>query len=160
MAGRKTLPTELKLAKGTLRKGRTNPAEPKAISEELLLTWQADPDVQEWFERFKNYLRGEGRLSKSHEVVIWQAARRAAEIRALDADILANGRTYWTGEQVKPDQAEAKKPDSLLRGLLKANPAVAQKNEAERHLHGLLSELGLTPASKSKVASAISGKVP
>jgi P27 family predicted phage terminase small subunit len=143
MAGRKRTPTSIKEAKGTQRKSRRNPAEPQVIPEEPILDWQTDdPEVVAWYERFKGYLRGENRLSKSHETILWLAARRAWEIQLLDLEIFDNGRTYVA--------------ENRHGEVLKSNPAVGQKNEAERHLHSLLSELGLTPASKSKVSSDIS----
>ncbi len=142
MPGRKRVPSETQKLKGSYRQGRREPGEPDLVSDTPELMCQGEEkDVVAWFERLAGYLRAENRESKSHEVVLWLAARRAAEIRRLDWDIYTNGRSYWKrgpeGEQ------------------LKTNPAVGQKNEAERHLHSLLSELGLTPASKSKVSAAI-----
>lgn len=127
---------------GTHRKDRVAPNEATPIKGEPDLSWRCEPAVAAWFDRIVAYLRGENRASKSHEVNIWLAARRAAEIEELDLNIKAIGRVYWKktrdGEQ------------------LKSNPAVGQRNEAERHLQSLLAEMGLTPASKSRVSAEIS----
>lgn len=141
MAGRKRKPTEVLKAAGTFRAHRRPNPEPANVAGNPDISWSEDPDVEAWFELLRGYLQDEGRMSRTHEMILWLAARRAAEIKRLDWDIFTNGRTYW-----KPSAAGEH---------LKSNPAVGQRNEAERHLQSLLSELGLTPASKSKVSSTI-----
>lgn len=139
MRGRKRTPSESKQVMGTHRQDRVAPNEAMPMDGEPDLSWRCEPEVVAWFDRFVFYLKGENRASKSHETILWLAARRAAEIEVLDSYIKAIGRVYWK---------KGRDGEKLV-----SNPAVAQKNEAERQLQSLLSELGLTPASKSRVSA-------
>ena len=69
------------------------------------------------------------------------AAERLAEIEECDELITEHGRLIAA--------VVNKNGDTSLR----SNPAVAQKNEAMRHLQSLLSEFGLTPATRSKITA-------
>ncbi len=63
-------------------------------------------------------------------------ASRIEEVEILTAVVEDAGRTYQTDT-----------------GLWKARPEVAMRNEAMRHSLSLLSEFGLTAASRSKVSA-------
>ena len=77
--------------------------------------------------------------------VVAMAAQRMAEIEELSAVLAKEGLTYET---------ETASGSMMVR----AHPAVGQRNEAMRHLQSLLSELGLTPAARSRVTAAKSTK--
>ena len=64
------------------------------------------------------------------------AAMRMAEIEECTALIEEHGRVMI--EEGRPPRA---------------NPAVAQRNEAMRHLQSLLAEFGLTPSARSKITA-------
>lgn len=137
--GRKRKPDEHKVIQGTFRNDRANKNQPKPSEAPPRAPETCSIRQAEYVDRITSRLEAEMRSSSSHTEVIWLAARRLAEIEELDNLIAAHGRVYET---------TGKSGDKLL----KANPAVSQKNEAERHLHSLLSELGLTPASMGKVS--------
>ncbi|WP_268888875.1 P27 family phage terminase small subunit [Marimonas lutisalis] len=65
-------------------------------------------------------------------------ASRLEEVEILTAIIEDQGRTYQSDT-----------------GLWKARTEVAQRSEAMRHAHALLTEFGLTAAARSKVAASI-----
>lgn len=140
--GRKRTPVETKLVRGTFRPDRVAPNMAQAVPGEPAPPCDTSPAEQAWFEKLKFYLKGENRGSRSDEMVLWQAAKRAAEIQELELDIALHGRTYETA-----------------LGLRKSNPAVGQMNEAMRHLQSLLAELGLTPASRSRVSADLQAPV-
>lgn len=139
-AGRKPKPKEIKLLQGTFRKDRDNPDAPPSIEGVMEMLWERDPLTTEWFNRLVAYLKMEHRGSKTDEAILWLAARRCAEIQLLDPDVAMYGRVYFKD------------------GLMKSNPAVKQLNDALRHLHSLLSELGLTPASRNRVSTDLKDK--
>jgi P27 family predicted phage terminase small subunit len=76
--------------------------------------------------------------SETDTEIIAITARRLQEIVDLSGMLAVAGRVVQsTGKDG--------------RMMLRSHPAVGQLNEAYRHLHSLLSELGLTPAARSKV---------
>lgn len=82
-----------------------------------------------------------GVASATDTELITQIALRLWEIEQLTKQIRKDGRTVETF--------------NIKTGLhmLRSHPAVAQRNEAQRHLHALLAECGLTPAARSKVSA-------
>lgn len=137
--GRKRTPVEQKKVMGTFRQDRVVENFVEAIPGTPIMPAEDGPEVQRWFEKVLGYLQGENRGSKSDELVMHLAARRLTEIQELDKLVnQPGGRVYMADN-----------------GLLKANPAVAQLNEAMRHLQSLLAELGLTPASRSRVSADV-----
>lgn len=135
--GPKHKPLELKRIQGTYRADRAPAVEIQAIKAEPSLPFAVEPLVEEWFDRFVSYMKMENRGSKSDETILWLTARRCAEIQILDFEISLNGRTYFSEKDQK----------------LRANPAVQQRSAAEKQLQALLSELGLTPSSRSRVSA-------
>ena len=137
-------PSHLKIIAGTSQKCRTNPNEPDAPS--------GSPDAPLWlsdrateiFASLCALIDGMGYLSTADQAVIAMAASRLEEVEIATARIEDGGRTYETTNA----QGDA---------MIRSHPMVAQRNEAMRHAHSLLSELGLTPAARSKVSAG--GKV-
>lgn len=73
------------------------------------------------------------------------AATRMAEIQACTKEIKDRGRVI----------------ESDVRGggkSTRANPAVAMRNEAMRHLQSLLAEFGLSPSSIGRASGAATGE--
>lgn len=89
-------------------------------------------------------IAGMGYLSTADQHVIAMAASRLEEVEIATARIEDEGRTYETTTTTGDRK-------------ITSNPMVAQRSEAMRHAHSLLSELGLTPAARSKVSA---GKKP
>lgn len=133
-------PSHLKVVSGTARKDRTNGAEPEAP--------KGAPDAPLWlssraaeiFHGLCATIDGMGYLSTADQSVIAMAASRLEEVEIATARVEDEGRTYDTTSATG---------DRMIR----PNPMVAQRSEAMRHAHALLSELGLTPAARSKVSA-------
>ncbi|MGE4297026.1 MAG: P27 family phage terminase small subunit [Desulfovibrionaceae bacterium] len=138
--GRKTTPKPMKVLKGTFRPDRDNPVAPLPSSQGMRAPEWLNRLAVEYFGVLKSRIEEFGLNSSTFTEVVALAASRMAEIDECEDYIRAKGRVYVT---------QSGKGDALW----KSNPAVAQKNEAMRHLHGLLAELGLTPASIAKVNS-------
>ena len=141
MKGRKPTSDHLKLVKGTLRKDRVNPSAPVAdIDSPRPPAWLSRCAV-EHFGVLRERIEGLSIASKTDTEMLALAAERLAEIEECDALIREHGRLI--------EAVVNKNGDTSLR----SNPAVAQKNEAMRHLQSLLSEFGLTPATRSKITA-------
>ncbi len=133
-------PSHLKVVSGTAQKCRMNPDEPEAP--------KGAPDAPLWlsdraaeiFAGLCATIDGMGYLSTADQAVIAMAASRLEEVEITTAAVEDGGRTYDTANA----QGER---------MIRPNPMVAQRSEAMRHAHALLSELGLTPAARSKVSA-------
>lgn len=133
-------PSHLKVVAGTARKDRMNDAEPEAP--------KGAPDAPLWlssrateiFAGLCATIDGMGYLSTADQSVIAMAASRLEEVEIATARVEDEGRTYDTS-------------NAAGERMIRPNPMVAQRSEAMRHAHALLSELGLTPAARSKVSA-------
>lgn len=140
MAGRPRKPTKIKELAGTARKHRENPSEPEAPT--------GYPDCPDWlssaaariFDDTCRSLDSMGILSPQWADVIAAYASCQEEIEIYSAIIAQEGRTYTTTTQTG---------DTMYR----ARPEVAMRADAMRRAQQLRSEIGLGPASKSKVSA-------
>lgn len=136
--GRPRKPTHLKVVSGTLRKHRENPDEPDVAGG-----W---PDPPDWlsaraaviFQDTCGLMSGMGTLSIEWVDVIANYASCVEEIEITTAAIEDMGRTYTTTTQTG---------DTMFR----PRPEVAMRSDAMKRAQSLRAELGLGPASKSKV---------
>lgn len=136
MKGRKQLPKEIKDLKGTTRKGRINEAAPEASAElPQCPGWLTGELEATAFDILLGRVSEIRVASATDTEALALAAKRLAEIWECDAVIASMGRVIQVGEGWR------------------SNPAVAQRNEALRHLHSLLAEFGLTPAARQKVST-------
>jgi len=86
-----------------------------------------------------------GVLAKVDDHVVALAASRLEEVEITTASVEDGGRTYLT------TNAQGEK-------MIRPHPMVAQRSEAMRHAQSLLSEMGLTPAARSKVSATKKGE--
>ena len=140
MAGRPRKPSKIKQLAGTERKHRANPNEPDAPS--------GFPECPDWlspasariFNETCASMDGMGILSAEWRDVIAAYAMCQEELEIYSAIIAQEGRTYRTTTQTG---------DTMYR----ARPEVAMRADAMRRAQQLRSEIGLGPASKSKVSA-------
>lgn len=136
--GRPRKPTHLKVVAGTFRAHRENPDEP-----EVKGGW---PDAPAWlskraaelFDETCSAMSGMGTLSTEWANVIADYASCLEEVEINTAVIEDVGRTYTTTTATG---------DTMYR----PRPEVAMRSDAMKRAQALRSELGLGPASKSKV---------
>ena len=138
--GRPRKPTHLKVVAGTVRKHRENPAEPEVTGG-----WPTAPDwlserAASIFEETSRRMDGMGTLSEEWADVIAAYASCQEEIEVNTAIIEDLGRTYTTTTQTG---------DTMFR----PRPEVAMRSDAMKRAQALRAELGLGPASKSKVSA-------
>ncbi|MBN9472279.1 MAG: phage terminase small subunit P27 family [Bosea sp.] len=133
-------PSHLKVVSGTDRKDRRNDAEPVAPRGAPEAPLWLSNRAAEIFAGLCATIDGMGYLSTADQAVIAMAASRLEEVEIATARVEDEGRTYDTTSATG---------DRMIR----PNPMVAQRSEAMRHAHALLSELGLTPAARSKVSA-------
>ncbi len=136
-AGRKPLPDNVKILKGTFREDR---------KKELPEISEAPPTPPSWLNKrakqifthiVNNRLKDMSLASQTHTEMIALLARREEEVERFSKFLDENGDTYTKvtkfGEEIK------------------ARPEVQMKADAIKHVHQLLSEFGLSPSSINKL---------
>jgi P27 family predicted phage terminase small subunit len=143
--GRKQKPHNLKVLQGTDRPDRTNPDAPVAPGDLPRPPSYLSRRACEWFGTIRARIETMGYASSAHTEMLALVAMRIDEIEELNEDIKKNGHTYESCRVVGTGD------DAVEQVMIKANPAVSQRNEAMRHLQSLLAEFGLSPATMSKI---------
>ncbi|MER8441469.1 phage terminase small subunit P27 family [Mesorhizobium sp. M1312] len=136
MRGRKPAPTALKIALGNPGKRPLNKREPKPVTAIPTCPAHLMPTAKAEWKRLAHYL---------HELGIISELDRAA----LAAYCQAYGR--WVEAEKK-----LKETPPLLRtpaGYVQPSPWLAISNKNVELMHKFMSELGLSPVSRSRVAT-------
>lgn len=138
MAGRKAIPTHLKVVRGNPGKRALNKDEPKPSAGTLVAPdWLTKAERLE-FETLAERLAEIGLNSDSYTESVALAAQLQVEIIELSEVIEREGRTYCV---------ITKSGDRMVR----ARPEWNLRAEARRHLQSLLAEFGLTPSAATRV---------
>jgi P27 family predicted phage terminase small subunit len=137
MAGRKPLPTHLKLVKGTARPHRINQAEPKPAV--------AVPEPPAHLDE-----RARARFSAMAEMLA-----RHGVMTELDAAALARYAVVWC--RWIEAEAEVKRRGPVVKteaGNIIQNPFLSVANKCLLQMAQIESEFGMTPSSRSRIRMA------
>lgn len=138
MSGPPKTPTHLRLVKGNPSKRAINKNEPKPPSGVPQIPKHFDKRGKYWFKRMGEELDAVGVMStldaKALELLVEAYTEYRHHCEVLDEE----GYTYQTGS------ATGEK-------IVKAHPAAAMKADVWKRIRAMLSEFGMTPASRSKV---------
>ncbi len=139
-SGRKAQPTRLKVLHGSKKAKRQAKIEPVGeLGEPERPHWLGPVAVEVWSE-LAPMLDRMRVLSVSDRIGLEMLSAVYAEWRAAH-DVIEKGSATQTITTPAGDRKEI------------AHPAVAQRSDAFRRLHSLVSEFGLTPASRTKLRS-------
>ena len=142
--GRKRIPDHLKVVRGTDRADRRNDEAPTPAQVRPPMPSTLTDTAQANWDRFCTVLENMGVLTIADEFALEQLVEAYADWRQAHEVIAAESTHYVT--------------ESSTGGtMIRAHPAVAMRSDAGRRFHSLLSEFGLTPASRSKVSVATGG---
>lgn len=144
MKGAKAQHPNLKVIKGTFRKGRENPDAPALDSAVPNAPEGLPARTIEWFGRITARLQAINCASATNTEMLTLLASRLTEVEDCDRDIALYGRVYETRTR-------------LGERMIKGNPAVSQRSEAMRHVQSLLAEFGLSLATIGKIRPLGSG---
>ena len=142
MRGNKPKPDALKLIQGTYRPDRSNPGAPSAPPGTPIAPEWLSERAGEIFAQLCAVLDGLSILSPVDEHMISMLASRLEEIEVCTAIIEDSGRVF-----------EKRGEDGKLQ-MIRARPEVAMRSEALRHAHSLLTEFGLSPATRNRVTAS------
>ena len=137
MAGRKPLPTKLKLVKGTARPHRMNPAEPQPMVSVPAPPEHLDEAAAEKFTELAELLARHGVMTE------------------LDAGALARYVVIW--RRWLEAEAEVKRRGPVVKtagGNIIQNPLLAVANKCLAQMGQIESEFGLTPSSRTRIRMA------
>jgi len=134
MAGRKPLPTQLKLVKGTARPHRMNPAEPQPSVAVPHPPEHLDAEAAAKFTDMATLLARHGVMTE------------------LDAGALARYVVIW--RRWLEAEAEVKRRGPVVKtvgGNIIQNPFLAVANKCLAQMGQIESEFGLTPSSRTRI---------
>jgi P27 family predicted phage terminase small subunit len=134
MAGRKPLPTHLKLVKGTARPHRMNSAEPKPAVLTPAPPEHLDERARARFSELATMLAGQGIMT------------------ALDVNALARYVVVWC--RWIDAEAEVAKRGPVVKtaaGNVIQHPSLAVSNRCFSQMRQIESEFGMTPSSRSRI---------
>jgi P27 family predicted phage terminase small subunit len=137
MAGRKPIPTTLKLIRGTARPHRLNPDEPMPSACAPEPPAHLDDRARAKFTEMAGMLA------------------RCGVMTELDRDALARYAVIWC--RWIDAEVEIKRKGSIVKteaGNIIQSPYLAVANRCHRQLAQLESEFGLTPSSRSRVRAS------
>lgn len=145
-AGRPSKPTELKRRQGTLRKSRLNKREPALPPGAPALPPELDKiAAAEWRRLVAEALRMRVLTESERGLLCIAAAAYSTWRRAEDALAEAGSLTYET-------------TNTTGGAVIKARPECAIASDAWRRYYNAIVQLGMTPASRSKVSSIGEGE--
>lgn len=146
-AGRKAIPSQIKLVTGTFRKDREKEVKPPSDKKPTPPLW-LNTRSKQIFQHMVKRLAEIGLASATYTEAIALLSARMEEVERFDKMLnegtkdadgnSANGYVYQT-------------TNSFGDSILKEHPAVKLREKAARHVHALLTEFGLTGASAQKV---------
>lgn len=143
--GRPRKPTQLKVVQGTTRADRANPGEPKiaagAVSQRAPAWLSAN--ARPWWRRVRPILARMKVLTDADPIALGLLCDALADYVAARDQLAKEGRTYET--------------ESEAGRMIRANPLVGDQADAWRRAKLMLTEFGLTPASRAKVSVADAG---
>ena len=139
MAGRKAIPIDIKKAKGTNRPFREKIVVPPSSDKPIPPDWLN-------FKAKRIFINMVGRIgeigldSANYTETLALLSSRMEEVERLDLLLNEKGVTYES-------------TDTRGGFVIRERPEVMMREKAARHLHSLLCEFGLSPASAQKVGT-------
>lgn len=132
--GRKKSATNIKLIKGTYRKGRENPKEPKPKSDAVRMPSGLSEGAQKCWKQVAKHLKDAGILTNidQHALIMY------CEANAKWREAMAN--LDKTGPITKTPN-----------GHIQPSPFISISNKYFEQCRAMLTEFGMTPSSRSKV---------
>ena len=142
-SGRKVIPLVIKEAKGTRRHHREKivvpPSDKVAVPPSAL-----NKRAKQIFQHLiKNRLAHLGLASASHTEMLALLSREMEQLERLDKFLLENGFTF---KSITGEDDEGNKTYTVRKW-----PEVEIQKDMSRHVHALMNEFGLSPASAQKV---------
>lgn len=140
MAGRKPLPTHMKLLRGTAQPCRMNPAEPAPDPALPDAPAHLSPEAREEWERVAVELCDLGVLSRIDRA-------------ALAAYCQAYGRWVAAEGGLRREDGGMDLVSVTSNGNVIQNPLVGIANKSLELMHKYLTEFGMSPSSRSRVSA-------
>lgn len=138
--GPKALPTQMKVLKGTAQPCRTNKKEPiLPVERSLVPKWLSD-QAKEAYLDLSEILADMQVLTKADRTALEMLCDAYAEYRQARAFVEQYGMTYGV---------TTKEGDTLH----KVYPQVGIASDAYKRVRSMMTEFGLTPASRGKVSA-------
>jgi P27 family predicted phage terminase small subunit len=159
MSGRKKVPSQLKITRGTAQPVRMNPFEPKLPVEQPPAPDWLSELAQTTFLDIAQKTAAMKVLAAKDGLALELLADAYSEYRQARQKVIKEGPTYnvWENIQYRDKDGEVQFKKQLK--AVKTRPEVVIAANAWRRVATMLAEFGLTPASGSKVSVLEQGEV-
>jgi len=131
------LPKQLKALRGTLRKSRQNPAEPKPPRSRPRAPKSLPEEGRKLWRDLVSVLDGARIMTRADVTALLLLCEAWSEYREADDDVKQNGLAYISATA----NGSIKRP----------NPSVGIRADAWRRVERMLGRFGLTPSDRTKV---------
>ncbi|HGK4852915.1 TPA: phage terminase small subunit P27 family [Yersinia enterocolitica] len=148
MSGPPKTPTHLVLVKGNPSKRAINKSEPKPPSGVPPIPKHFDKQGKYWFKRIGDELDKVGVMTTLDGKALELLIEAYTEYRHHCDTLEREGYTFAVYDE--EDKDEGKKRSIRM---IKMHPASVMKSDAWKRVRAMLSEFGMTPASRSKVGA-------
>ena len=136
MAGRKPLPSNLKLLKGTAQPCRMNKNEPKPKSDSVKMPTGLNAEAKKCWKAVSEQLKEVGILTN-------------LDAHALSMYCITYARWLDANDKIEKMGAIIKAPS----GYPIQNPYLSISNKALDQMRAIMTEFGMTPSSRSKITT-------
>ena len=145
-SGRKVIPLVIKEAKGTRERSREKTVAP--LSDKIAIPPSAlNKRAKQIFQHLvKNRLMHLGLASASHTEMLALLSREMEQLERIDKFLIENGFTFRV---ITGEDDEGNKFYTVRKW-----PEVEIQKDMSRHVHALMNEFGLSPASSQKIGRA------
>jgi len=152
--GRPKTPTKLKVLRNTTRRDRANPSEPspKGPLPKRAPLWLSK-EARPWWDRVRPLLLEMKVATNADPIAVGLLCDALAEYVAARAEFGEDGLTYTSVFE----ESERGSDTTRVTVMKRAHPAVGIASDAWRRAKLMLTEFGLTPASRAKVSVANPG---
>lgn len=134
MKGRKPVPTILKIVRGNPGKRPLNQNEPQPRHIEPRCPKWLTSDGKKFWREIAPVLRGMGLFTEAERLALTALCVSLADLKAAHENVEKYGRVIKTP-----------------KGSAQPSPYIAIQNSALKQIRSFLSELGLSPASRSRI---------
>ena len=148
-AGKKVIPMNEKIAKGTFRKHRQK-AIPEPDERLPIPPSYLTREERQVFRLFVKRISSITVASMTHTEIIAKLAIREMEIRRLSKYLNENGYTYEKKGIISVGKGEDKHQEVVVLEI-KQRPEIKQRHDAMKHFHALCLDFGLTASSLGRV---------
>lgn len=135
--GRKALPTNIKVVKGTVRKNRVNKDEPKPKSDDVSMPDTLSDKAEKCWKQVSDHLKEAGLLTNVDQNALVMYCETFAKWQEANDMVTKKGPLHKTPN-----------------GHIQPSPFISIANKYFNQCKSMMTEFGMTPSSRSGISSS------